>query len=223
MGKWASLWWCCPSGSMFVASVQCILVPWGVLYFCPVSQIPNIFLTVVHRCSGLFWPIPLHILHSLGLSLLSRFRNEFQDFVRNLFWRPWWHFWKPWREDDGRWGTAAHRVSRYRGITWQLWFQILSGKEEIKLSFEESEQSNVFEEIVCGKPSLTKTAVHDVMMDVINHCYSDFAALALRVAEKTQLRAIGKLQQHAVFNEARRLAFCSWCSTFLKSKVRCPE
>lgn len=38
--------------------------------------------------------------------------------------------------------------------------------------------------------------------------YSDFAALALRV-EKTQLRAIGKPQKHAVFNEARRLAFCS--------------
>ena len=166
MGKWASLWWCCPSGSMFVASVQCILVLWGVLYFCPVSQIPNIYLP--YCCSSMFRVVladsVTHLLHSLGLSLLSRFRNEFPDFVRNLFWRPWWHFWKPWREDDGRWGTAAHRVSRYRGITWQLWFQILQGKEEIKSAGNVSKAmclKKSFAENGSAKPSLTKTAVHD--------------------------------------------------------------
>ena len=117
------------------------------LFFCQFlsrSRIPHIFLTV-HRCFGVFWPIPLHVLHSSVLSLLSRFLFDkatwFSGFCSEFFWRPWWSFWKPWREDDGRWGTARHRVSPERDNFDSRFCKV---KRRSNWDSEPGEQSKVF-------------------------------------------------------------------------------
>lgn len=130
---------CCKC-SMYLGTLRC---PLFLSSFADPQHLP-------YCCSSMFRVVladSVTHLTFIGFVASLEVSKWISGFCSEFFWRPWWHFWKPWREDDGRWGTAAHRVSRYRlNVT-----TLIPDSARSRGDSEPGEQSNVFEEIVCGK------------------------------------------------------------------------